>query len=476
MRALLVTAFFTAGCLHAQGPGKGTVKTAPATLHAFDLLVNDADTIVEAWAFAEAKGLSREERNDRAERAYWSFMHAGVYAPAAEIASRFGFPERAVGLPLEASRREYEDAAAKYVRGKDEKGGLALLHAAMWKLRIEIRIACRYAPEQEAKKTVSRAVALKAMAYSEGVVYPLLDEECPVSAELRDEIIQSALMEDKNDYAIRHAAAANWDDVKTSQFLWHFFYYGNCTYGLKALAAFKVEKKSAENFIENANCEDSIIDSRGWTLEVGTANGYFFAAVRGKKYNLAFELLPFSAHGENGQVFLFQEAVRGGNEHLVVKALKIHVSQHDAFMAYLWDRGRYRFIANFSLTMQWQQKAFDKLLELKKWEDAAEAAEYGCSETLRTGGVKTAFRAAMAAGDFKAGRYFVYRYGPVKDKPGLITQAMYDEEKDKFYAALQASGDPKWMKEPTAKPTKAKKRRKHKPKRKAPCPEGDWCP
>jgi len=476
MRALLVTAFFMAGCLHARGPVKSAAKADPATLHEFEKLINDADTIDEAAAFAKAKGLRREDWIDPADRAYWSFMRAGIHVPAAEIAWRFAFKPRAIGLALESQRKVYDRAKAAWAKGKDKDGSLARLHVAQWDLSREIRIACRYGPtEKDARETVGRAVILKAESDTMSVLYPLLDEGCPVDDGLRNSIIDHALYDDKDEYAIRHGAASNWDDVRTSQFLWHFFSYGDCTDGVKALVAFTLTVAEGARIIENANCESEVIDSRDWKLDPKAADSWFFAAVRGKKYNLALELLPHGTHGVDGEIFLYQEAVRVSYEAQLVQALKMHLGFHEGFMAYLWERGRFRFIANFSLTMEWQRKAFDKLLELKKWEDAAEAAEYGFSEALRTEGVLIAFRAAMAAGDFKAGRYFVHRYGPIKDKPGLVTQEMYDEEKDKFYAA-KAGPDPEWMKEdaPKAEP-KAKKKHKRK-RRKPPCPEGDWCP
>ncbi len=476
MRAMLVTAFFLAGCLHARGPVKSAAQADPDTLHAFELLVNDADTIDDAAEFAKAKRLRHDDLVGTAERAYWSFYRAGVYVPAAEIAWRFGFKPAAVVFALEAARRDYEAASGAYVKGKGQDGELARLHAAQWKLTLEVRIACRYAPKKEAQKTVDRAIALQSASDTMDVLYPLLDEGCPVDGGLRNSIIDHALYADKDAFAIRHGAAAGWDQVKTSQFLWHFFYYGDCTDGVKALAAFKVTVAEAARIIESANCESEIIDSSEWNLDPAAANDWFFAAVRGKKYNLALELLPLGTHGEDGQVFLYQEAVRVAFEGQLVQALKMHLGFHDGFMAYLWERGRFRFIANFSLTYDWQRKAFDKLIELKKWEDAAEAAEYGSGEALRTEGILIAFRAAMSDGDFKAGRYFVHRYGPVKDKPGLVTQEMYDEEKDKFYAAKGTGPDPEWMKEGAPKAKKKAKAKKKRRKPRPPCPDGDWCP
>src|SRR5688572_22870473 len=124
MRAPLATAFFLAGCLHAQGPVKSAANADPETIRAFDLLINAAETIDDAEAFAKAKGMTRGDWIDSADRAYWSFMRAGVYAPAAEIASRFGFPDRAVGMALQEARRDYDRLHGEYRRRKDGKDGL----------------------------------------------------------------------------------------------------------------------------------------------------------------------------------------------------------------------------------------------------------------------------------------------------------------------------------------------------------------
>lgn len=472
MRVMLATAVFLAGCLHARGPGRSANKDEAAHLRAFELLVNDADTIDDAEAFAKAKVLDRDGVVEIAERAYWSFMRGTIYPPAAEIAYRFGFGKRAIALALEAQRKDAVKAIVAYLDGKERKGSHARLYAAIWELRHEMRISCRYGPTPEAaKETVERAVMLEAVSGEDDALYPLLDEGCPVDATLRMSIIDTALLEDKDAYAIRHGAASKWDPVRTSQFLWGFFNLGDCTDGIVALGAFKVPLEEAVKIVQEAKCETETIDSRAWKLPKDAASAYFFAAVRGAKYNLALELLPHGALGDDGRTFLYQEAMRAKREIDLVKVLKLHPGFHDPFMAYAFERGRYRFVANFSQTLDWQRTAFDKLLELGKWEDAAEAADYGVSEGLRKEGVLLAFRAAMAAGDFKAGRYFVARYGPVKDKPGVVTQAMYEEEREKWYAAKKLS-DPKYREpEPERKP----KRKRKKPKRK-PCPDGDWCP
>lgn len=468
MRITLAVALTLAGCLRAQAPARPP-SADPAALRTFERLLHGADTIGEAEAFARAHGLSRADILPAADRAYWSYMRATYHPPAAEIASRFRFGRRAIVLALRGQRAVADEAVAAYLRRQREKDARALLAAAIWEMTHEMRISCRYGPTEEAVDTVKRAMTLEAQSGEDDVLYPLLDEGCPVDSAMRTSIIDRALLEDKDAYAIRHGAASAWDPVRTSQFLWGFFLGRDCTDGLVALAAFKVAVEDAIPMIQESGCEDEIVDSRAWSLAPDAADAYFFAAVRGQKYNLALELHPFGTLGDDGRAFLYQEASRAGGEPALMKALDKHPGYHDPFMAYAWDRGRYRFIASFSRTIDWQRRAFDKLIELGKYDFAAEAAQYGVSETLRTEGILIAFRAAMAAGDFKMGRYFVARYGPTKDKPGLVTQEMYESEREKWYAARKLT-DP-------LHPAGDVGKRRAKPKRKRKdCPPDDWCP
>jgi hypothetical protein len=464
----LALALFLAGCLRAQAPARPP-SVDPSALRTFERLLYDADTIGEAEAYARARGLVAADTRPVADRAYRAYLGAKVYPQAAEIASRFRFGPRAIAQALRGQRAEADRATDAYLRRKREKDGPALLHAAAWELALEMRISCRYGPTAQAADTVKRAMTLEALSGEDDVLYPLLDEGCPVDSAMRTSIIDRALLEDKDAYAIRHGAASDWDPVRTSQFLWGFFLGRDCTDGITALAAFKVPVEDATPLVQEANCEDEIIDSRAWPLAKEAADAYFFAAVRGKKFNLALELHPFGALGDDGRAFLYQEALRSGGESALMKALEKHPGYHDPFMAYAWDRGRYRFIGNFSRTLDWQRRAFDKLIELGQYDFAAEVAQYGASEALRTEGVLIAFRASMAAGDFKMGRYFVARYGPRKDVPGLVTDEMYEAEREKWYAARKLS-DPQRASKDVGK-------KRFKPKRKrGRCPTDDWCP
>ncbi|GEM_PF-3094500 len=481
MRAMLVAAFLTAGCLHAQAPATGAAKADPEALYAFEVLLNDDTRLAEAAAFAKERRLPRADVAALAERAYWRYLRGGGPLPAAEIAWRFRFPERAVLLALADARRAFDAADADYRRLLPYAPTGTLRSSVVARMTTEIRIACRHAGPKEAAKTVERALLLEAVA-SADAVYPLLDEDCPVEAETRTRIIHAARQEgrmgrqERDAFAIRHAARARWDVVQTSQFIGDFFARGDCTDGLKAVVALRLSVERAEPFFAAARCEGETIRAGEWVVAKEAADRWFFAAVRGGQDNLALALLPHGTHGDDGRAYLFQEVVRAHRETGFLVTAGKHPGAHDAFMAYLWERARYRFIANFAASYEWQRRAFDKLLELGKWEDAAEAAQYGWSMTLRREGILLAFKAAMAAGDFKAGRYFVARYGPAKDDPGLVTQEMYEAEREKRYAAKRIGPDPDWMRDdaPKAKP---KTRKKPKAKRRTTaCPDDDWCP
>lgn len=475
MRAWLVTVLMTVGCLHAQGPRAETKKDDPAALQAFERLLGDAETIDDAAAFAKAKGLSRGAVLGRAERAYWAFMKAHRYAPAAEIAWRFRADPKYVGMALDFARKDAMKRVALWQKGMGTPSVFGLRYQAEQALAAEAIIACRYSAVPEAARmAVDDAYLFRGLSLQDDVLFPLLDAGCPVGEPRRSAIIDAAVGTRRlDDYAIRHAAASNWNDARRSAFLWQFFSYHRCSAGFRAVAALRANPDDVVTLIENGDCEYETLVSDGWSLSAADAGRYFFAAVRKQKYNLALELLESAGFGEDGETYLFQEALRGGHGGKLVEVLRRHMTHHDAFMAYAYGQDRYRFVANYALTYAWQKKAFDKLIELGKWEDAAEAAQYGFSDSLRTEGILIAFRAAMAAHDFKAGRYFVARYGPVKDKPGLVTQEMYEAEKDAWYAKRQAEKAPAEEPAPAVKPKKKKKRKRPKPDD---CPPGDWCP
>lgn len=400
---------------------------------------------------------------------YEGFMRSGDYVSAARVASRFRLGARFIDRPLQLQRKEVHEAVRAYAASKDRPDAHIWLSAAIVEMTDEIRIACRYGPTPEAaRETVFFALVLKRYSHEYEVLYPVLDEGCPLDRQLRDEIIDAAILHGKADYAIRHCAAAGWDQEQLLRLLWHFFRVGDCADGMKALIALKLPVDVAVRVIETATCETVRLDLGEWMIPEETANAFFFAAVRGANVHLALELLPLGTLGEEGETFLFQEATRSGKEALIMRALTSNMSHHDAFMAYLWARGRHRFIANFSLTLDWQRKAFDKLIELRRWEDAAEAAQYGLSQSLRVDGVRIAFRAAMAAGDFAIGRYLLARYGPREDAPGIITQEMYDAEWEAWFAAKKAA---KPLSDPAPEPAPKSKRKRPKP-----CPPDAWCP
>lgn len=460
---MLACAALCAGCLHAQAPP--THATDPSALAEFSHLLEDPAKIAEASEYADSRRLTRREKISGAAEAYARYMRYEAYASAAEIAWRFGFGQRAIDAPMSFQRKRAGMSAATYIGRHDRPEGAGLKYQARQELAAEALIGCVYSSKPGDGLTAADDIErYRQISQDDDVLFPLLDDRCPVDDDWRDVIIGLAFSREMDDYAIRNVAASDWMPERKTRFAWGYFNIPRCAAGFRAVAALRVPKIDVISMVETSSCEQVAIRTDGWSLSRDDAGPYFFAAVRGRKFNLALSLLPFTDFGKDGLEYVFQEAVRGGYGADLVKVLAYHSGLHDPFMSYAYDQGRYRFVGTYAQTYDWQKKAFDKLIELGQYDFAAEAAEYGVSETLRSQGVIWAFQAAMAAGDFKSGRYFVARYGPTKDKPGLVTQAMYDAEKDKWFAAKAASAPP------TPEPPKKKRAKPKLP----PCPKGDW--
>jgi len=471
MRAWLILAFALVGCAHAH-PARTVPRTDPALIAEFARLVNRPDGIEAAAAFAVEHRFSKKDWMGPAAAAYGGFLRAEAYATAAEIAWRFDFGREAVAPLFDFQRRRAMIRVGKFLAHRSDDLGRSARLEAVYELKREISIACRYGAGDDAAQTaIADARSFDSAASEAEVLYALLDEGCPVTDEFRDAIIEKAVFWGRVDFAIRHAVRAGWDEERRTRFAWTFFASRRCDSGFKAAAMLDVPRDDFLRMVETSDCEGGSFAIEV-TLPRSLADAAFFAAIRGRKFNVAMTVLPLSGLGEDGKAYLFQEALRDGGGVECLKALRFHMDLHDGFMQAAYDLGRYRFVGNFAMTYEWERKAFDKLVEDGKWEDAAEVAQYGTSESFRTEGIVIAFKASMAAHDFAAGRYFVARYGPVKDKPGIVTQEMYDEAKDAWYAKrnkeLEASGQ-----KPDPAPHKAKrKRRKAKAKK---CPDDDWC-
>lgn len=470
-RSMLLCAASLVGCLQAQASPRHV--TDPSVLTEFSRLVDDPKRIEDAATFAELRHLSREETHASSLTAYTRFMQVEAYATAAQIAWRFGFGQAAIDTPMSLQRRRAILSGEEYRDHQGQEDAAVKRLSAESEFQNESLIGCVYgAKKEDAKAVVEDTLAFRHLTNDDDVLYPLLDDQCPVEPATRDLIIYLALSHYKYDFAIRHAVSADWIPEKRLEFAGIFFRNPRCADGFRVVGIMHLRAADVVPMVELSECEQLAIATKDWALDPSDARSYFFAAVRGRKYNLALVLLPFCAFDENGRLYLFQEVLRANRGLEMIKLFLFHAGLHDDFMSYAFERGRYRFVGTHSQTYAWQRKAFDRLVEIGQYDFAAEVAQYGFSETFRTEGINLAFKAAMKAGDFKMGRYFVARYGPTATSPGLVTQEMFDEEQRQTYAAKAAANGGQIQPEPP-KPEPPKKVRPP-PKKEPPCRKDDW--
>lgn len=465
---VLACAATVAGCLHAQTPPTKTAAPDPAVLSEFSRLIDDPRRAEEAQLYAERHHLSREATAAPVAAEYARLMRLEAYAEAAEVAWRFKLDQTAIDVPAAFQRKRAAANAAAFLAHRLDPDSKDLRLVAESDLRDEALIGCFFSSRPlDGERAVEDAIAFRAASlFDDDVLFPLLSARCPVDAKWRALIIDLAYARAMDDYAIKYAAESDWLPEQKTRFVWTYFSVPRCSAGFRAVAALRIPPIDVVPMMEKSECEATPILTKGWTMAPADARLYFFAAVRGGKYNMALTLLPFGDFDDNGRTFLFQEALRTGHGGDLVKLLAYHAGYHDALMQYAYDQGRYRFVGSYAQTYDWQRKAFDKLIELGQYDFAGEVAQYGVSETLRTEGIVLAFQAAMKAGNLKAGRYFVARYGPTAKSAGLVTQAMYDQAEKDYIAA-----------NPIVTPTAPAKPRpqKKKPPERPPCPKGDWC-
>ena len=430
MRSWLLPVFIVAGCLQAQ-------------------------------AQAPAPHRPSDDPSKPALAAYARFMRAQDYVNAAEIAWRFGLGEYATGLSMGLQHERASHSIARFLAGQDGKDALGLQSAAERELLDEALIGCRYSSRpHDGPDVIADTLAFRQAAADDSVLFPLLDAGCPVDDQQRDGIIEVAYARGADEFAIRQAVVAaetDWDEGQKSRFVLVFFLGHRCGAGVRAAVALKIPSKDLVEIVESSACESAGISSDGWSLNMDDARAAFFAAARTDKFNLALTLLPFCGFDENGELYLFEEAFRRGVETVLGKVIVFHPGRQDALMRYAYDLGRYRFVGAYAQTLDWQRKGFDKLVELGHYDFAAEVAQYGVDDGFRSQGIVLAFQAAMAAGDFRTGRFLLSRYGLTGSKSGLLTQEMYDK-------AYQAYFD----KKKAARPSRRRELKL------PPCPDDDW--
>ncbi|MFA5854208.1 MAG: hypothetical protein WC866_03910 [Patescibacteria group bacterium] len=379
MRAWILSAFVLAGCLRGPAP------------------VSTPD---------RAESLRYQAHDDWRE-----YFLGGNYELAAMAATQGRLDPMLVGLALREARKVAKKSLKAFVDGDDYEARVKLWKIAWQAYREEVAIACLYGPTSAsislAVEDVTRA---SDVAESSELLYLLLDYECPLGREQRYEIITTAANDDKNEYALEMALRSNWNVIDKLEFVGLYIESGNCSFGLKAASRLGVDVDYLAQSLKDSTCESERLDSSGWGFSQAEYRTLFFETVRHRRYHLAFEFNTLGHGGEDGIRYLVQQLFAQHDEYGLEKLCVMRPSLRDAAYSYAIAHGRARFVGMSSKEIIWQDRAFEKLLEEGKFDDAAEVAEFGASETLRTEGVLKAFRAAVIAGNMVDARYLWKRY------------------------------------------------------------------
>lgn len=449
---MLAALAFWGGCLHPQAPA----RPSTADREAFIRLVNDPVAIGAAAEYVKTRRLPRDAWAGPSMEAWKTYMKARVYEAAAEVAWRFGLDPKLVGYALQRARAEAAERVAAFVEHQgDERDGFYRTLAENALAR-EILIACRYGPAREsAELAVRDAAAWHELTGGAGpALYALLDEGCPVDADLRLTIIEYAVEADRDAYAIRHAAHAGWDDAQRVGFVARYFFLDECRNGFLAFDALDPPAQEVASELQRTECEDDPIPS-GVSLRPADASTLFFAAVRGESFLLAHALLGMSSLGDDGLVYLLQEMTRGGWEYKLKAFLEKRPELYDRAMAYALEAGHVRLVGHMAKTPEMLRRAFDRAIELGLAAEALFIAENGEDEALKKEAPLMAFRAAMRVRDLDAARFISKRY------PDAVPEDELEAMKTAWYERRRQEVD-------RNEALKPKRKRKPKPR----C--GDW--
>ncbi len=401
MRAWLISAVVLAGCLH--GPA------FPAPSPHVDAM--------KAWHAA---------------------MQAKEYLNAAEAAAKGGLHPRLIGLPLELARQEAQASAQAYLDARWKNEGNALRERMVEAFRQEVAIACTYGPVKEsAELAVNDVRSTSQNVFDDGLLNLLLENSCPLDHDLRYEIIMTAAASGLDDLALKEALhAPDWTDINALTFAIWYPMHGNCGRGFRIATLFALKPDAIEKLIAASDCEPGGYATAGWAFPRQDARGYFFAAVRQRKYRLALAFNRLAGGGDEEIAYLVQELFAHKDEYAAAERLvKANPELRDPIYAFALAHGRARYVGQRAKEISWEERAFEQLLRDGKYEDAAEVAEYGVSLTLRTEGVLRAFRAAAQAGNFPSAGYLGKRYSAIvpKDEVEAARDAWNAAHPDQWY-------------------------------------------
>ena len=359
--------------------------------------------------------VSRDNVRNAALDAWKEYLIDGNYEMAAMTIRSESLDPMLSGLALRLARKQ----ARKYLRllsrgdGSYSDRRSHLLEA----YRIEVAIACAYGPSPRSGFLAIKDVnAAFKQTHEDDLLFPLLEYGCPLSHVQRFEIIMTAAQDHKDDYALRKALGANPNTDDKLEFIDWYLSMGNCSFGLKAAARLRPKMAYLAQLLRTSHCDSERFDSRDWNFSQSEFRMLFFETVRFRKYRLALEFNRRAGGGDDETRYLIEKMFEQHDEYDMEKLCVVRPELRNLIYAYALLHGRARFVGLQSKDIYWQEQAFWKLIGEGKFDDAAEIAEYGVSETLRTEGVLKAFRMALAAEDMIDARYLSRRYPHIVPK------------------------------------------------------------
>ena len=376
MRAWMITACVLAGCFH------GPVR------------LNDVK--------AQKRYAAHDEWKKR--------LLGGDYELAALAAWEAKLDPMLIGLAFDEARKAAQKSLHAF--SEDQKTDREILEKnVVDAYRVEVAIACLYGPARATAEVAIEDVTEASEHITDTEpLYLLLDYDCPITRESRFEIITTAVDEDKDAYALEMALSSNWNVLDKLEFVGYYLERSECSPGLKAASRLGWPITYVAQLLRKSDCEKETFDSKDWSFSQTELRTLFFEAVRFRKYHLAYEFNTLAKGGESGKQYLAQKLLEQKDEYQAEALFVLRPNLRPLVYGHALSLGRARFVGMQSKDIFWQERAYEKLLEEGKFEDAAEVAEYGISETLRSTGILRAFHAALAADDIIDARYLWKRY------------------------------------------------------------------
>jgi len=351
-------------------------------------------------------------------RKYWIFMRKGWNLKAASVAHAFDLGSDDVGRAFEFARNKavaapFRDLPIPVDMKKfsvwDDYSGKFNAHY----LREEIMIACRYGPT---KGTMLMAFAHAHHAfYLTGKIEFLwltMEEKCKLPAPWDKfafhEIIANGYYLTKLDKLKKIPLTEKQIQRIVSNLFSH-----DCTLGFGYALDMKLPEAKLRKIMKEVTCWGRINGMTWRFQDKSMASRLFFFSMREKKYDFAYALIRHTGFGDDGFYSVAREVLRSRSEYEVLQILPyVHQSDQASQILYILalEQGKVRFVGHAEKEGEWLYRAYNRAIELHKFEWAAEIAHYGNDGTLKKRGPRDAMIEAMHANEFFSGRVIRDRF------------------------------------------------------------------